>query len=1717
MTLNTSGALLEGVRISSGNSGFTFPPKSVVLDSTTFDAQTTRAEYLVEMFHTNKTVNGTDIGDPGLRVRWSRNESTVIRFDYDNFGRRWKTCPGIPVDVLGVISNTTRLKVATIDPSVSSAPFSVFVGYPSRMLTFAISFVNEPSDFTVLSSGYAQIARSTGEINFSDIDVNGQTYAGQIVYATRQSFADRLKNNGTIGQVPESLASDGLLFLNPIPGTTQIPIVRIGYALPLIPVEVASDADLGTPFAGSFNWSAETGRIRLSSIDIAGFAGSSVYYDGVMVGSTSFTRTVPTLVTGPYPGVAFNDPSMVGNLDTSRYAFFSTVAGVRYYFVAKIFNGVPSSPPNGSVYINSLTGDIYMSSSDASNFISSFEYVDTVVAIDRGVGMQFYRSGINTSGASAGDDFAIKYQVTDQILTDNLMQVPFVMLPTVPIEDNSLVYSVSQGSGSSGTFTGVLVDSGRSNSLGYGRTLDLDNKKISFSNRKTSSLTLVKELSQIKLDDPLIVDEQFLVTKNGNSITPGIDFDFDSTTGLLEFIAPVGENDLRNKLGVTGTFTIPSKFTSTNALFDESYVGAFILVRTGPNIGVYRIIQINSTKEVTVDGTFASSGSGTIDVRFSPEIIADRFWSPLRTPYKKFSMSRGVSTLDVVPITEFSVLPTTSQVNLSSPAKVGEKFLVSYVSLDSPDGYTVTPTARTEYAAFKIRREQASVVVGTNAVTINPDGLTVSTTRSIDVYVDGVTQDSVVFEAPGTLKLSQTLTTQSVVVDYWVEEAVGGETNFNLSTSPLDLDLPVVSSGVSSSSFNSDLTSTLQPGSAILVDDKEVLIVSTSSYNSVTDQTLVSFESPPTITTDINSTFKSTGPVDGSYRLVETALASTVSRNQNTIVFDGKVLYPSGTVLTITGDPYLVSASKYDAITNKSTILLAVSSKFNYIVPKVTRTIRPVRNPGDSFETSNPAHLGYSLTLVLSGTTRKVLIPGLDYQVSEGGVFKLENPIGSGDVLYAFYVKRVPQAVGTIFGLNYAYGIAPNDLNGLKGQVLNSSYRLSAPDTFFFRVETVQSFIPEVVLELKSSSSAGSSGPNTGNTSSLKTKDYGSPSLFFDEQHLGNVDVVLSRLLAFYNDIANQLEDVLSSYDGRIVGGTSGGFRFDSSLSNPPRVNYQDITNDIDDKIKLYSNVVLTSFFNFSEVPVYGYMWQPTILSRLFPVQKKVTIPLNGDVGPSNFGKVLGTVGLEKLTSVGVMTSSRASARFFSNRTGSVLVVQQNGDPDLLVPMFANGMAVNLYSDDGVLSLSTTVSSVVGTGPFYISLADPTILPFGTVCQDASITTNSNNRFYVPGRDVTVNQENGQVLNNSFPPPLNASQATVVGNELVEATVGFQNLESSPRRIPALDGSTLTDDGQFSVPDLRKMNELSLFEEERDIISKFSFGDADTSLVKTPITTMVGDSIEFFEGPNVGIKLKVTGVIFSGFRFNATLENPLPNVTSDYGLIRYFPNDRAFSSIVSDEISLLANVQLDAIGRYLTSLGSTLVSGIGLTDADTLTDSLVNFFNAGVDNSCYIIVTSGPNIGLYPILDVSADHIDVDISGTNPSFDGNSVSYSIIKPWAFLDKSALTIPNPIIRSSKLWAASTSNWLSNFPSISVSDRTDAITAREAEISGHVDTLEGFLSRDGKIYDNRYIWISSRTDRKNGTLVKKMQASTRREESTKKLLEDQQKLFNLQKLM
>ncbi len=1749
MGLNSDGFLLEGVRVSNANSPFTFPPRSVVTSQTALDASKGRAEYVVFVAGQDPSRPGLEIADPALTFRWTRNNGTVMRFGWDGFARRWSPSPGGGQEVIGTVTNSPRIVVPIPDPSVTAleSPYVLYVGSPDRLVTFNVELVGTSGDFTDPPAGRIQVAVDSGEANFGTADLSDQAVSGKPLYVSRQSFFDRTQVKGRVGSLPASSVSAYGLWLNPIPGSGQAPIVRVGFGPGLVGVPVSTDAGLSPPPPpGQFKFSLSTGRLSFSPSDIDANAGVSVYYDGVILGSFQLVRGTVGLPVSSWPNPVSAVPEFVGVSDPLRFIMFTEPPGLprQYFFTLIVDADILSDgpPPDGTAYVRASDGTVYVSGSDpAVHSGVMIRFVDSVHMVEDGVSVQFFRSGLNGSGEETVSDFVELYTVPSQTIVDGIGMSPFVQLPTVPLVDSFTGYRLDPGS-SGGSLVGPLVNADDSSKPGYGYGLELEDRRLKFYRRKTVDIVLERPSPAFKLPDAAINPRGLVMFKDGSRVYPGVDFDFNKDAGVVEFIEPVGENDPGNVVGASGTATAPNRFDLPPGSFSGPQDGKFLFIKSGVNLGVYRVSSSVGTSTVFVNGTLLSDSPAPADIRAQFEVIADRFWAPFRPPFKKLKVYRapGVSgPFSQMSGIEFSVIPSTSQVNLTVPARPGEVFRVESVSLDSTDeGVTVNPVNRTEFAGFRVRQEQGTVVPSTGTVLFNPDGRTVAADRPMTIYVDGVTvpPDAFTFESPGRLTLNTVLTSSNnVMLSYFVYESLGGDVSFNLKNRPLDVDFPEITAGDEETVFNG-VQPALMPGSAILIDGKTVVIVKSSVYDPASDVTNVSFNPAPYASSE-RAPLQVTGSVTGDYSVVEPGPVDVLVQNTNTLSVSGNSPYPAGTIVFVDGDPYLVVSSSFVQSTGRTNVILAENARKNYIMPSVTRTVRPVFGPGREFRTEKPAHSGYPMTFVRTGTVKAVLRPGTDYNAGEGGIVTLAFDPAFGDSIGVFYVARKDQPSGTSFSVNYSSQVAPSSSNGILGQRLVTQYRLYNPDSFYFRKESVKSFIPEVIKEL-ASSSGGSSGPNTASVVSFQTKDYGLPSLYFEEQHLRNLDFVVSRLLQYFNDQVNSYEDVLANIDGRVVGGSSGRFRFNGDLSGVLRASYADVKNDIDDQVKLYDRVILTGYVSFGSRAVYGAMWDYNPMSRLYgTARSSVPAAFNDKVVPIlDYGKTLGSIGIGSvgvgnIGSIGLFRTARSRSKYMSvNSTRKVLTIAgPNGDAARLIPPFFVGQRVKAYLPDGTSGPSAIVTAVSIDLPFKLTLDTAVSTLQGAVMADNSSPSFPSVRYYQVGKHVSVDMDVGQVKNSQLPPPFGPTDV-MAGNEVMEVDVTFLNSDMTPKRIPALDGLELRDDGTVSFPPLTYSNELDALTRELEADSLIATGvlSGPSTVTSCPLPVIVGQTVMFTSGPNAGLPRVVQTV--GSLTFTTTTPFPAVDaVERDISSTSYSGSVQSiaelFAKIISTNVAMGAvapavigtlDSELEAIGKIVLGIGSTILSRTtgAVTASDTLADPGAGYLTTvpPVSSSCFLYVPSGSNRGLYKVKTVHASYVTVDPTSPFPSFASIGSSgdpYFIIQPWSFVTPRQAAFATEFIQKAVEWLDKTAVWASSTTAAGRAGRVVDVNARMSDVRRYVSTVQALLRRSEKLYDLRYLWIKQRTDRREGLVVRIGQAASRRSEALAKLLSDQEK--------
>lgn len=269
-----TGFVLEKPRVGSANSPFTLTPDNLVVDQGAFDAafptdeSTSRAEYCVLV-----TSDG-DLVD--AEFGWTKND-LIQRFDWEGRDQRYKTLPGgLPfvAGELALTSNTTRLKVPAPLLSLATYPVRLTVGG----VDFLVQAVAQDADFTSPIAGNVQVSRATGNLHWNASDLT--SFDGVSVLYQRQSFFTFKESTGAIGTVPATGTPSAVL--TPIPGQGQFPLVRFGFGLWLRPIEVNSFG--GIVPRGAFFWERGTGVLEFHPDDLAEHLGSTIYYDGVLLG-----------------------------------------------------------------------------------------------------------------------------------------------------------------------------------------------------------------------------------------------------------------------------------------------------------------------------------------------------------------------------------------------------------------------------------------------------------------------------------------------------------------------------------------------------------------------------------------------------------------------------------------------------------------------------------------------------------------------------------------------------------------------------------------------------------------------------------------------------------------------------------------------------------------------------------------------------------------------------------------------------------------------------------------------------------------------------------------------------------------------------------------------------------------------------------------------------------------------------------------------------------------------------------------------------------------------------------------------------------------------------------------------------------------------------------------------------------------------------------------
>ena len=243
-----------------------------------------------------------------VKMWWTRNDRYETRFGWSDTTQRWEPYKGSSPRDLGRLYLDQTYKM---DPKVANLPVnselpgtSVVDAYamirlgPSPSLALPVEdIVVRPNtevaggfDFTAYPDFNAVMGQTNGILEFNPSFA--EQHAGKTVWYCFKTFTET--DEGLVGQLLDALTDP--LFLSPIPGPTDRPLLRLGNRTYLTPTLLDTDADQdahGDPAEGEVSVSLSTGRIRLAPGDMAKsdpddaaafdkhFFGEDVIYDGV--------------------------------------------------------------------------------------------------------------------------------------------------------------------------------------------------------------------------------------------------------------------------------------------------------------------------------------------------------------------------------------------------------------------------------------------------------------------------------------------------------------------------------------------------------------------------------------------------------------------------------------------------------------------------------------------------------------------------------------------------------------------------------------------------------------------------------------------------------------------------------------------------------------------------------------------------------------------------------------------------------------------------------------------------------------------------------------------------------------------------------------------------------------------------------------------------------------------------------------------------------------------------------------------------------------------------------------------------------------------------------------------------------------------------------------------------------------------------------------------
>lgn len=941
-----------------------------------------------------------------------------------------------------------------------------------------------------------------------------------------------------------------------------------------------------------------------------------------------------------------------------------------------------------------------------------------------------------------------------------------------------------------------------------------------------------------------------------------------------------------------------------------------------------------------------------------------------------------------------------------------ELFLTYTSTQDNP------PVLIEERATFLVRKELTTHATPTSTIPFNPLGRDVASNPPPAVFRGGRPQDgtqvsvtaSTITFLPdkiptpgGATRVTDALPHGSVVspservyIDYNVFNAMGGENTVTVLKPQINLAQVQIQEGASSFQIKGDRTLDFPADVLLRIEGEQVYYLSGSTYNAGADETTVSLLAPqvfrdgfsqPKLSVSSGPTRRVSAPFLPSYFVLESAAYDPIPRGMNKFKVQGNlaatytsggVVYLSGGSPTVYNDFYLVTGSTYNPTTDRTEINLTQPTARQY-TPGQHVLRRSVRSILESSTTTVSTSATPALPAPFTNLTDAVRVfrqvegqPGqllsspLDFTLDDSGSVKFASPLVPNEEFSILYTRHKLISPGQ-FRASFTATLAPNSSNGLDGQVLVGTYTTFSPDSFYYRVETLTNFRAEIAKqysdEAKSSNPSG--GPRTENTSQPKLFEQGRPSVFFNEGHLANEDLVARSFLKFYNDTINPLEDVLLNMDGRIIGDKDGRFKFDGTVGTVIS-SFALSNNQIDDVFKISDFPIdfTPPLVPFKFIGTYLKAYQASASSRFYPTARSRFgyTTVGTDTGAET-GAPMVDLSAKNLTGTQPTAYRRLPRARITAAAGlgaTTLEVDTTGAittlPGPFRAGFANGMQVVIQDENGTYLIPelTPLTITVG-GPTTLNVGPlPVPIPQGaTVHLGALDTTYQKN--YRLGFDIGVDTEKGFLLyikpffpfDGSVPLiPADLCVQNVNSQELLQTSFTMANSQTAPEKFPALYGGTTDDDGDQTFP-LINPSYIRETAPTTEPGVKPSFLSEELTLLSGG--SLVTASVAPFVGTNTG-SLDVTRTILTN---TTPFPAPVPQRGDLVRILSGLNGQTSFHRISSVGAStVMVDVPFttqDTAFSFLITTASNLVTGVFSTIAGSLvTDLLANFIVAGV-------------------------------------------------------------------------------------------------------------------------------------------------------------------------